>query len=667
MPTFDFTSPEGKKYTVEGPEGATQEQAFQILQSQIGAPQAPQERGLGTELARQVGLTVRAGAKGAAGLVGLGADAIGGVANLGLAAYDKLRAPGITELVTGKKDSYRFPPTRQAIDNVLNSAGVAQPENAQERVVQDIAEGMAGAGGAVRLGRALTNSAAPVAQNVGRVLSAGPGMQVAAGATSGGAQGITRESGGSGGAQVAAALLGGVAPQLAVAGLSAGLRGTLRGGEEGRQTVNQNIKLFQDAAGTTPSVGQATEGRFARAVESGLSKTPGGAGVMQKAAQAKADAMSKSVRDTADSLAPGASAATAGESIEKGINGFKDGFKQVQTRLYDTLDKHIPQGTPIPVGNTEFKLKELNAGIEGAPNISEFFKNSKIRGIDAALQKDLELSASGGALPYEAVKKLRTLIGNEIADNSLLADVPRSKWTALYAALSDDLGMAAKQAGPEAEKSWQWANKFTSSQLGRLEDLSKVVGKDSPEKIFNAAMSGSAEGNTIIKRVVDAIPKDNRKELAAVVLKRMGQATNGNQNAVGDAFSAETFLTNINKLSPEARSTLFGRLGVPDVPNKLLDLARMAGNMREGSKVFANPSGTQQAVSQQAAGYGILGAALTGNPGIAAAGAGGVVGANLLARRMNNPDFVKWLGQQTQLSPSIAPAEVNALYRAMNR
>ncbi len=44
MAAFDFTSPEGKRYTVEGPDGATQEQAFQILQTQIGvgapAPQA---------------------------------------------------------------------------------------------------------------------------------------------------------------------------------------------------------------------------------------------------------------------------------------------------------------------------------------------------------------------------------------------------------------------------------------------------------------------------------------------------------------------------------------------------------------------------------------------------------------------------------------------------
>ena len=37
MPAFQFTSPEGKNYTVEGPEGSTAEQAFQILQGQIGS------------------------------------------------------------------------------------------------------------------------------------------------------------------------------------------------------------------------------------------------------------------------------------------------------------------------------------------------------------------------------------------------------------------------------------------------------------------------------------------------------------------------------------------------------------------------------------------------------------------------------------------------------
>ena len=38
MPTFEFTSPEGKSYSVDGPAGATKEQAFEMLQKQIGAP-----------------------------------------------------------------------------------------------------------------------------------------------------------------------------------------------------------------------------------------------------------------------------------------------------------------------------------------------------------------------------------------------------------------------------------------------------------------------------------------------------------------------------------------------------------------------------------------------------------------------------------------------------
>lgn len=37
MTDFTFTSPEGKKYTVSGPEGATQQQAFQILQGQLAS------------------------------------------------------------------------------------------------------------------------------------------------------------------------------------------------------------------------------------------------------------------------------------------------------------------------------------------------------------------------------------------------------------------------------------------------------------------------------------------------------------------------------------------------------------------------------------------------------------------------------------------------------
>lgn len=71
MPTFDFTAPDGKSYSVSGPEGATPEQAFEILQSQIG-PAAPKEAP-GSSLggvAKSLGVGVAEGAIGLAGMLG---------------------------------------------------------------------------------------------------------------------------------------------------------------------------------------------------------------------------------------------------------------------------------------------------------------------------------------------------------------------------------------------------------------------------------------------------------------------------------------------------------------------------------------------------------------------------------------------------------------------
>ncbi len=88
MPTFDFTSPEGKIYSVEGPEGATQAQAFDILQAQIGAAPAKQEAapsvGVGEDL---LGVAKSAPGRLLAGVAGLPGD----LYHLGLQALgDKL-------------------------------------------------------------------------------------------------------------------------------------------------------------------------------------------------------------------------------------------------------------------------------------------------------------------------------------------------------------------------------------------------------------------------------------------------------------------------------------------------------------------------------------------------------------------------------------------------
>lgn len=77
MPTFDFTSPDGKSYSVQGPDGATPEQAFQMLQQHLGAPSQPS---MGEDAAKSLGAGL---ANATAGTLGMGGD-IRELANKGL-------------------------------------------------------------------------------------------------------------------------------------------------------------------------------------------------------------------------------------------------------------------------------------------------------------------------------------------------------------------------------------------------------------------------------------------------------------------------------------------------------------------------------------------------------------------------------------------------------
>lgn len=597
----------------------------------------PQERGLMERLGRQVGLTARAGVTGLTGLPQMGTNAVIG---------------GLNSLL-----GTNIP--KADVNATLSAIGLPEPENAVERVAQDAAGAMAGAGGVTRLAQSAVNPLAnTLGQRFANVLSSSPGMQVAGGATGGASSGIAREEGAGPLGQLAAGLAGGMLGPLALYGAGATTRGLIRGGEQGRQTVANNLEAFRQA-GATPTVGQATERRVLQGMESVMSQSPGGAGVMAQRAANQADDLAGSVGGIVDRLSPRAGALEAGESVASGLEGFKAGLKRVQGQLYDKLDEYIAPTSPIKVERTKEALAALNADIEGAPALSKMFKNSRIQGIESALGSDLnsgmtqygaQAARKMATLPYESIKKLRTLVGKEIDNASFVSDVPRDKWRALYSALSEDLGDAAKQAGPDAFESWRWANQFTRDQMGRLDELASVAGKDTPEKVFNAAMSGSQDGDTMLRRVVSAIPKENRKDLAAAVVQRMGRATSGNQNEVGDAFSTNTFLTNWNKLSPQARETLFGRTGDTKLVGELNNLAKVAANIRDGSKYLANPSGSGAAAARQALIGGSLVGGLTGGlPTLAAIG-GGVVGSNLLSRLLTSSWAVNKLAQPTTLN-----------------
>jgi hypothetical protein len=448
--------------------------------------------------------------------------------------------------------------------------------------------------------------------------------------------------------------------------------------------MGENIAAFRDA-NAEPSLAQAAGTRRMQFVESGMSKIPGGAGVMQKAATQQAADLRGGVDQTIDQLAPGGvSPERAGRAISQGVTGpggFRDQFNTKAGQLYDAVDQHIPPDSPVDVSNTLATLDRVAKPNPLAPKTTAALINPKIASIRDALQEDL--GETGTTLPYSTLSDLRSRVGSMLTGSELVSDIPRAQVKQLYGGLSDDLRGAAQAAGPDAVQAFSRASNYYRAGMGRMDVLSDVLDKNGgPEQVFNGAISGTKDGATRLRSVMQSLQPEQQQVVASTVFKRMGQATAGNQNAAGDVFSPETFLTNYNKMSPEAKSALFDR--VPGLREQADNLADVAENLREGSRVFKNASGTAGGENQSeifkhlvSLGAGAVMGHGGGSPGAIAGAGAALVGvpssAYMLSKALTNPNTVNWaarpaLGSSAQAaSLSGWPATMNSNDRDRQR
>lgn len=473
-------------------------------------------------------------------------------------------------------------------------------------------------------------------------------------------------------------------PGGAQAAATAATKHAVRGGEAGRREMAQRIADLEAAGIKNPTLGLASGNQLIGGLENLLQNAPGAVGIMRKSRDAAVNALSSKAQDAAAKASPDRGAMEAGTAVQSGAKGFQANAKARQAALYDELGALLGNQTPTGVGATQAALAKLNSDIPGAPNLSKFFQNSQIKAIEDALKlditgggpytpsqlrgalasnpqrlSDLNAALNEGKLPFEAVKKTRTLVGNEIADNSLLSSVPRSKWNPLYGALSEDMGAAANAAGPQATNAFNRATDYTRSSIGRMERIAPIIDRAAPEQSFSALANTLGENVSTFQAVKKSLPEGARGKVAGTVIERLGKATNGVQNDVGSAWSPETFLTNWNKLSAKGKDELLS--GFPNSSQVRADVnavAKATSMMRENSKIWANPSGTSANAAARAtlAGIGAGGVgALAGllNPVVPLSFAGGVGSANLLARGLTSKRVVDAMARPGLLTPQL--------------
>ncbi|MGH8037207.1 MAG: hypothetical protein ACREPD_05650 [Stenotrophomonas sp.] len=423
----------------------------------------------------------------------------------------------------------------------------------------------------------------------------------------------------------------------------------------------------------------------------------------------------------------------AGLAIREGIagpGGFKELSRAESNALYQRLDELIPQDTRVDISNAQAALAELNQAIPGAPATSRLFQNARLGSIEGGLIDDTQgvnalltqpgmqeqadayrtylqtqaraieqnnarrkslgmtvmeevptpeqieanVTATLGnmvdnRLPYEALQKLRSLVGREIDNANFGSDVPRSMWRPVYAALSRDMEEAVKATGnPKAAEALTGANKYHADYVDQLDNIDSIIGNKDGEAAFLAAISGAKDGPTRIRSIMKVLPEDKQKMVSSAFIRRMGRAGGSQQNDQNDVFSMSTFLTNYANTSPEARNILFKSYG-PEFARNMETIAKATSRIREGSKVFANPSGTagREALIGQIAttGAGAGTALAMGNAGGAFLAVGsslfGSALANGAARLMTSPKYVNWLARTSEKPAGELVAQLQVL------
>jgi len=191
------------------------------------------------------------------------------------------------------------------------------------------------------------------------------------------------------------------------------------------------------------------------------------------------------------------------------------------------------------------------------------------------------------------MKRLRTQVGELVDDSVLSPDTSTRQLRALYAAMSDDLTTAVKATGDaKAAQAVSRANNYYRAGMQRVEALERVIDRSGgPEAVYRAMFTNSREGGTTLRRVMQSLDGAQQKDLAAATLRRLGRANPSAQDELGEVFSPETFLTNWNKMAPEAKNALFDRFG-STYRGDLDKIAAATSRAREAASVLANPSGT---------------------------------------------------------------------------
>jgi hypothetical protein len=403
------------------------------------------------------------------------------------------------------------------------------------------------------------------------------------------------------------------------------------------------VKAFTDS-GVNPTLANITESKGTQTFQNLIANFPGGKGVIEKATQTQIDDITKQLAGITKST--GGTIQQTGKVIQEGAEATGRATEARIGKLYDDLDQFVPkevQGSKIPTNN--LKALTQDAQIQDVVAVG----SGDTAKVLARYGDIIDIVDEAGNISYPRLKTFRSTVGAKMQSPSLLGE-ERGALKKVYGALSEDMKAAVTaQGGERGLRAFNKANNNFMRSTERLEkQINPLIKADTPEKVYNLALSGTKQGGSNIKPIMKGLNPTQQEFVRGTVVNRMGSANPGQQDAFGEVFSSDKFLTEWNRLSPEARSNIFSKEQVGSIENlnKVISSIKQAGKVRQSSNNLPYLA------------YLGLGSALATSP---AAAVGAVSGANLTAKMMTNPRFLKWLAQAPKVKPTEIPKHLKVL------
>jgi hypothetical protein len=295
---------------------------------------------------------------------------------------------------------------------------------------------------------------------------------------------------------------------------------------------------------------------------------------------------------------PGEAASAAGSALKEGADAAYKRFRQTRQRLDDMVYGSFGKGATVPINAVQRVSADLDAFVAKAPESLGPEVAAARQRLDRILA---DAKASGGRLPLDAFKKIRTTVG-ELLDAPSTTELPgeaKRRLKDLYGALNEDLHAAARSQSPDALRRLQRHDRlvraFRGEDLGRESvagSLDKIMRAGSDEAAFSGLING---GTNRLQNVLGRLDPDQRRIVARAVWDRMGTTPQGNANL-------NYLLGQWNKASPEKRRLLFGQ--VTDV-GAIEDLMSVVGAVKEADRT-RNFSNTAYSLVQAVLGGGAV-------------------------------------------------------------